>query len=101
MQAMKHDLDAQIAAEERKQGYLESIGKLKDEVAKMQQHIDTMKDIKQLRAKIKGVNITVPAPVVPGAPDAPVQETTTMKSGCAGHRVSRRLGVCRGRVGEC
>jgi len=79
MQAMKHDLDAQIAAEERKQGYLESIGKLKDEVAKMQQHIDTMKDIKQLRAKIKGVNITVPAPVVPGAPDAPVQETTTMK----------------------
>merc|ERR1719460_129877 len=54
LEAVRKQLEAQKAGELRQQGYLESIGKMKDELAKMQQHIDTMEDIKHLRTKIGG-----------------------------------------------
>merc|ERR1719460_911169 len=56
LEAVRKQLEAQKAAELRQQGYLESIGKMKDELAKMQQHIDTMEDIKQLRTKISSTS---------------------------------------------
>jgi len=52
LESLRKQLEAQQQAEARKQGYLESLGKMKDEVARMQQHIDTMEDIKKLRMKI-------------------------------------------------
>ena len=49
---LKKQLAKQLQAEGQEKGTAESLGKMKDEVSRMQQHIDTMGDIKKLRMKM-------------------------------------------------
>merc|ERR1719386_502135 len=52
---LKHKLEVQKNAELKQEGYLESMGKLKDDLAKMKHQVETMNDINELRAKINGL----------------------------------------------
>jgi chromosome segregation ATPase len=51
---LKKELEAQVAAENQAHGTAESLGKMKDELDKMQRQLETMEDIKQLKGKLDG-----------------------------------------------
>jgi DNA repair exonuclease SbcCD ATPase subunit len=51
---LKEQLEKQIEAEKKRKGEAESLGKMKDELEKMKRQLDTMEDIKELKAKIDG-----------------------------------------------
>jgi len=57
---LKHKLDVEKTAELKEDGYLESMGKMKDDLTKMKHQVETMNDINELRDKINGLE--------PGAP---------------------------------
>ena len=54
IEELQDQLDKQIAAEQKRKGEAESLGKMKDELEKMKRQLDTMEDIKELKAKING-----------------------------------------------
>jgi len=51
---LKKELEAQVAAENNAHGTAESLGKMKDDLEKMQRQLDTMEDIKALKEKMDG-----------------------------------------------
>jgi DNA repair exonuclease SbcCD ATPase subunit len=51
---LKDQLNKQIEAEKHRKGEAESLGKMKDELEKMKRQLETMEDIKELKAKING-----------------------------------------------
>lgn len=51
---LKKELEAQVAAENKAHGTAESLGKMKDDLEKMQRQLDTMEDIKALKESIDG-----------------------------------------------
>jgi len=51
---LKDQLNKQIESEKHRKGEAESLGKMKDELEKMKRQLDTMEDIKELKAKING-----------------------------------------------
>jgi DNA repair exonuclease SbcCD ATPase subunit len=51
---LRDQLEKQIEAEQQRKGEAESLGKMKDELEKMKRQLDTMEDIKELKAKING-----------------------------------------------
>jgi len=51
---LKKELEAQVAAENKAHGTAESLGKMKDDLEKMQRQLDTMEDIKALKDQIDG-----------------------------------------------
>merc|ERR1719353_1666234 len=54
IEGLQEQLDKQIEAEQQRKGEAESLGKMKDELEKMKRQLDTMEDIKELKAKING-----------------------------------------------
>merc|ERR1719316_2223856 len=62
---LKHNIEVQSDIEAQAQGTMESIGKMKDDIAKMQHQVDILDDIKTTRAKL-------------GGDFAPTNETTTI-----------------------
>jgi hypothetical protein len=51
---LKHNIEVQSDIEAQQQGTMESIGKMKDDIAKMQHQVDILDDIKTTRAKLGG-----------------------------------------------
>merc|ERR1719420_1003461 len=51
---LKHNIEVQSDIEAQAQGTMESIGKMKDDIAKMQHQVDILDDIKTTRAKLGG-----------------------------------------------
>jgi len=51
---LKHNIEVQSDIEAQSQGTMESIGKMKDDIAKMQHQVDILDDIKTTRAKLGG-----------------------------------------------
>jgi hypothetical protein len=51
---LKHNIEVQSDIESQQQGTMESIGKMKDDIAKMQHQVDILDDIKATRAKLGG-----------------------------------------------
>jgi hypothetical protein len=51
---LKHNIEVQSDIEAQQQGAMESIGKMKDDLAKMQHQVDILDDIKTTRAKLGG-----------------------------------------------
>jgi len=62
---LKHNIEVQAEIEAQGQGTMESIGKMKDDIAKMQHQVEILDDIKETRAKL-------------GGDFAPTNETTTI-----------------------
>jgi len=62
LEGLKHEIEVQQTAEMQQQGYQESVGKMKDDLGKMQHQVDTLEDIKNLREKISGLEPAQAAP---------------------------------------
>jgi hypothetical protein len=56
MATLKHQMEVQKQAELEQKGYMESMGEMKDDIAQMEQQVDSLNDINELRSKINSLD---------------------------------------------